>query len=109
AHRAHLPGAALADVRPREKRAVEECAQPVVAHDGGAPDFAEKILPENPFDGAPGVVGSEAEEEARTGAAALEQPGEAGHAFAGAAEGVDVDLQRELHPTRRRASEICPR
>src|SRR6185295_10007576 len=78
--------------------AVEERAQPVVAHDRGTPDFSKKIFPEHPFDGAPGVVGSQAEEEARAGAAALEQPGEAGNAFARAAEGVDVDLQRKLHP-----------
>src|SRR5262249_23714032 len=109
AHGAHLAGAASADVRAREHGAVEQRAQSVVSKDGGAPDLPEKIPSEDAFQRAPGMVRAEAEEEARSGAAALEQPGEPGNALARAAEGVDVHLQRELHPTSRRASAIWPR
>ena len=93
--RAHRIGADAADVGGGQEDAVEQRAQAVVLEHGGALDLGEKARPKGATQGPAGVVGTEAEQEGRRGGSATERAQQPGYAFTRAAQGVDVDLERD--------------
>src|SRR5438067_1098976 len=96
-----LCAAPAADVRPGKQHAVEQRLQTVVPHHGSALDLAEEAAAEDTPDGAPGVVGAQAEEKGRRHA---EPPGairEPRRTLACAPISVDVDLEGDQCHGRR--------
>src|SRR5262245_66664357 len=106
AHADERRRAPRADVGPGQQRTVEERAQAVVLDHRRARHLPHEAAPEDATDRAAGVIRSEAEEERRVRAVALQEPDDARHALARAAVGVDVCRQRALRgwgvSTRRR-------
>ena len=101
AHIAQDIGAAPADVGPRQHGPVEQGDDAVVfEHRGARYLFHEAWVKRTPHC-APGVVRPEAEQKGGACLMALQRFDEARYPFAGAAIGVDVDLQRDFHFWRR--------
>src|SRR6185369_9945670 len=88
--------AAPADVGTGKRRAVEERLHAVVRDHGRAPDLVDEPGTQRPLDRPARVIGTQAEEEGRARAVALEHFDQAWDALAGATVGVDVDLEGEL-------------
>ena len=97
AHRPHHVRAALADIGAGQQCAVHQGQEAVVRQHRGALHLAREALAEHALDGAPGVVGAQAEQEGRPGTVAAQGVEQARHAVAGAAIGVDVHFEGELH------------
>ena len=96
ARRAQDIGAAPADIRPRQQRAVHQGLDPIVRHHGGALHLFHEAGAEHALDGASGVIGAEREQKARTGAMAAQDFHQPGNALQRAAPGIDIDFQCQL-------------
>jgi hypothetical protein len=95
-HRRQRGTAALADLRGGQQGAVEGGAPAVHAGGVGAQHLGQKAAPaEDAQHGASGVVRPEGEEEARPDPRRRQVLEQRRHSVAGAAEGVDVDLERD--------------
>ncbi len=98
-NRAHDGCGAQANVRTGQQGAIEQCLQTVMFQHRGALDFAQKALAEDAFDGAAGVVGSQAEQKGGVGGVRLQEGLQARDAFPGAAQRIDVNFEGKLfHP-----------
>ena len=95
AYRAQHSRSPQANIRSRQQGAVEQRAQSVVFEHRGARNLLQKALAKDPLDRPAGVVGPEAEQEGGAGIVPAQDAEQARHALAGAAPGIDVDLEGE--------------
>src|SRR5258706_10552684 len=108
-HLAHHAGAAAPDVGTGEERSVEQRRQSVVRQNRGARCLADEAAAEDALDRAARVIRPEAEEKSGAGAVLVQQLDQARYPSSGAAVGIDVDFESQLHSTSRRASATCVR
>src|SRR5258706_13396118 len=106
---AHHAGAAAPDVGTGEERSVEQRRQSVVRQNRGARCLADEAAAEDALDRAARVIRPEAEEKSGAGAVLFQQLDQARYPSSGAAVGIDVDFESQLHSTSRRASATCVR
>jgi DNA-binding transcriptional MocR family regulator len=90
-------GAATSDIRAGKKRSIQQRLQLIVLEHRGARHLRKKTGAKHPAQGAPGVVGTEAEEEGAARAMPAQQLDQARNPVPRAAERVDVDLYRQQH------------
>ena len=91
----HHPFVSPADVRTGQKQAVQKRADAVGGNHAGAADLAQEPGTKDALDRAAGIVRAEGEEERRLDSELVEEVQEIGHTDAGAAVGVNVDLDGE--------------
>ncbi|OMP12490.1 hypothetical protein COLO4_03126 [Corchorus olitorius] len=106
----HFGSGFAADVGAGQQHAIHQRTKAVMLDDRRAGNLFQETGAKGPAQRPAGVIRSEAEEEGRARLVLAQHAREVGHAFAGAAQGVDVDLENdESHEPARGVAFTCCR
>ena len=105
-HAAHDGAGFASDIGPRQQHAVEQGLQAIVLEHRGAGDFLRKALAKHAAHGAAGVIRTHRKIKGGIDAQLFEQRREPRHAFAGAPQGIHIDLQADVRALKHRATTV---
>ncbi len=92
-HAAHLVDPMLSNVGAWQQRAIQQGFQAIMFQHRSTLYLPQESFPENPFDGAPGMVRLQAEQKSRVRLACFQKGDQSGHPFKGAAQGIHINFE----------------
>ena len=104
AHAAHDVARGAPDIGPRQQHAVHQGLESVVFDNRGPRDLLEESWAQRATQCPPGVIGPDRKIKRRIHPVLLEQRQEARHAFPGAAQRIDIDLEADVRVFKHRAT-----